>query len=185
MTPILLAEGGEAGLVQPELGLSLWTLLTFLIVLFILRKFAFGRIAKLLDERREKVRSDFEAAETARTESEQVLAEYQAQLAAARQEASQILERARQTATEQQKQLVEELAAERERGIASAQAAIEAETRQALDRIKNEIADLTLVATERVLGRTLDEAEQKRIVEEALAGVDFSALRGDGESGEA
>ncbi len=90
----------------------------------------------------------------------------------------QILERARQTATEQQKQLVEEIAAERERGIASAQAAIEAETRQALDRIKNEIADLTLLATERVLGRTLDEAEQKRIVEEALAGVDFSGLTG-------
>lgn len=174
----LLAEG--AGLIQPELGLSLWTLLTFLIVLVILRRYAFGRIAAMIDERREKVRTDFEAAESARTEAEAVLAEYQAQLAAARHEASQILERSRQTAAEQQKQLIEELAAERERGIASAQAAIEAETRQALDRIKIEIADLTLLATERVLDRTLDEAEQKRIVEEALAGVDFSGLTGGG-----
>ena len=68
--------------------------------------------------------------------------------------------------------------AERERGIAQAQAAIQAETRQALDRIKREIADLTIVTTERVLKRKLDEAEQRRLIDEALADVDFSSLEG-------
>ena len=70
----------------------------------------------------------------------------------------------------------EEAAAQREREIAAAKAAIEAETRQAIDQIKNEVADLTLLATEKVVGRALDEAEGRRLVEEALAEVDFSAL---------
>ena len=87
--------------------------------------------------------------------------------------------RAERRAAEQQRQLSDELAAEREKGIAAAQQAIAAETQQSLDRIKTEIADLTLLATEKVLGHALNEAEQKRLVEEALAGVDFSALHGD------
>lgn len=179
MTPTILASGG-AGLIQPELGLSIWTLVTFLIVLFILKRYAFGRIATMLDERRESVRQNLEAAEHAREEAERLLEEYKAQLADARREASEILERARATASEQQRQLTEELSAERERGIAAAQQAIAAETQQSLDRIKTEIADLTLLATERVLGHALDEKEQKRLVEEALSGVDFSAFQSGG-----
>ncbi|MEY4226821.1 MAG: synthase subunit [Actinomycetota bacterium] len=178
MTSTILAETGGAGLIQPELGLSLWTLVTFLIVLVILRKYAFGRIAALLDERREAVRQNLQAAEDAREEAERLLDDYKQQLAAAKREAAEILENARATATEQQRQLVAELSAERERGIAAAQQAIAAETQQSLDRIKQEIADLTLLATEKVLGRALDDKEQKRLVEEALAGVDFSALHG-------
>jgi F-type H+-transporting ATPase subunit b len=176
MLPAVVAS--DASLITPELGLSIWTLVTFLIVLFVLKKFAFGKIAALLDERRDAVRKNLEAAEHAREEAERLLGEYTAQLAASRQEASEILERARATAAEQQRQLSEELAGERERGIAAAQQAIAAETQQALDRIKNEIADLTLLATEKVLGHALDASEQKRLVEEALAGVDFSALHG-------
>ena len=132
----------------------------------------------LLDERREAVRANLAAAEGSREEAESLLEEYKAQLAASKHEATEILDRARATAAEQQRQLVEEIAAERERGIAAAQQAIAAETQQSLDRIKMEIADLTLLATEKVLGHALDEKEQKRLVEEALAGVDFSALHG-------
>ena len=183
MTPVVAAN--EASLITPELGLSIWTLVTFLIVLFVLRKFAFGRIAALLDERRESVRQNLEAAEHAREEAERLLEEYKTQLAQSKREATEILERARATAAEQQRQLSEELATERERGIAAAQQAIAAETQQSLDRIKAEIADLTLLATEKVLGHALDEKEQRRLVEEALAGVDFSALHGDGGRGAA
>ena len=171
MLPAVVAS--DASLITPELGLSIWTLVTFLIVLFVLKKFAFGKIAALLDERRDAVRRNLEAAEHAREEAERLLAEYKEQLAKSRHEASDILERARTTAAEQQRQLSDELAAEREKGIAAAQQAIAAETQQSLDRIKTEIA------TEKVLGHALNEAEQKRLVEEALAGVDFSALHGD------
>jgi len=171
-------EDDNSGLIKPDLGLSFWTLVTFLIVLFILKKYAFGRIAGLLDERRASIEKNMAAAETARAESEKLAEEYRQQLAAARQEATQILERARHAAEEQRRKLQEDINAERERGIAQAQAAIQAETRQALDRIKREIADLTIVTTERVLKRTLDEAEQRRLIDEALADVDFSSLEG-------
>jgi F-type H+-transporting ATPase subunit b len=177
----LLAEAEEddnSGLIKPDLGLSFWTLITFLIVLFVLKKFAFGRIAGLLDERRASIQKNMEAAETARAESEKLAEEYRQQLAEARQEATQILERARHAAEEQRRKLQEDINAERERGIAQAQAAIQAETRQALDRIKREIADLTIVTTERVLKRKLDESEQRRLIDEALADVDFSSLEG-------
>jgi F-type H+-transporting ATPase subunit b len=70
----------------------------------------------------------------------------------------------------------EEATAQRERDVAAAKAAIAAETRQALDQIKNQVADLTLLATEKVVGRALDEAEGRRLVEEALSEVDFSEL---------
>jgi F-type H+-transporting ATPase subunit b len=79
MQPVLAAS--EASLITPELGLSIWTLITFLIVLFVLKKFAFGRIAGLLDERRESVRKNLEAADNARLEAERLLEEYKAQLA--------------------------------------------------------------------------------------------------------
>jgi F-type H+-transporting ATPase subunit b len=177
----LLAEAEEednSGLIKPDLGLSFWTLLTFLIVLFILKKYAFGRIAGLLDERRTAIQRNMEAAEAARADSEKLAEEYRQQLAAARAEATEILERARHSAEEQRRKLQEDINAERERGIAQAQAAIQAETRQALDRIKREIADLTITTTERVLKRKLDEAEQRRLIDEALADVDFSSLEG-------
>lgn len=171
-------EEDNSGLIKPDLGLSFWTLVTFLIVLFVLKKFAFGRIAGLLDERRASIQHNMEAAESARAESEKLAEEYRQQLAAARQEATQILERARHSAEEQRRKLQEDINAERERGIAQAQAAIQAETRQALDRIKREIADLTIATTERVLKRKLDEAEQRRLIDEALQDVDFSSLEG-------
>lgn len=171
-------EEDNSGLIKPDLGLSLWTLVTFLIVLFILKKFAFGRLAGLLDERRNAIRENIESAEATRAEAQRVLDEYKQQLAAARHESSEILERARKSAEEQRRQLHDDIAAERERGIAQAQAAIQAETRQSLDRIKREIAELTLLSTERVLGRALDEAEQRRLIDEALRDVDFSSLEG-------
>jgi F-type H+-transporting ATPase subunit b len=171
-------EEDNSGLIKPDLGLSLWTLITFLIVLFILKKYAFGRLAGLLDERRNAIRDNIESAEATRAEAERVLEEYKQQLAAARHESSEILERARKVAEEQRRQLHDEIAAERERGIAQAQAAIQAETRQSLDRIKREIAELTLLSTQRVLGRALDEAEQRRLIDEALRDVDFSSLEG-------
>ena len=177
-----LSEAAEdednSGLIKPDLGLSLWTLITFLIVLFILKRYAFGRLAGLLDDRRNAIRDNIETAEATRAEAERVLEEYKQQLAAARHESSEILSRARSVAEEQRRQLHDEIAAERERGIAQAQAAIQAETRQSLDRIKREIAELTLLSTQRVLGRALDEAEQRRLIDEALRDVDFSSLEG-------
>ena len=154
----------------------IWTLVVFLIAFLVLRKYAFGPLAELVEKRRTIVRENLEASERSREEAQTLLDEYKQQLAAARREAGEIVERARATGAELERQMREEATAQRERDIAAAKQAIEAETRQSIDQIKNQVADLTLLATEKVVGRALSESEGRRLVEEALAEVDFSQL---------
>ncbi len=179
MLPLLAESDDNILLIQPSPGLMIWTLVTFLLVLFILKRLAFGRIAEMLEARRRAVQDNLEAAESARDEAQTLLDEYKKQLAAARSEASEIVERAKRTGEEERRRMQSELQAERERGVEAARSAIAAETRQALDRIKTEIADLTLQATAAVLRTKLDDAESRRLIDEALADVDFSKLAGD------
>ena len=168
----------SSDLVKPFPGLMIWTLVVFFIAFLVLRKYAFGPLAALVEKRRTIVRENLEASERSREEAEKLLDEYKQQLAQARREAGEIVERARRTGAELERQMREEATAQRERDVAAAKAAIAAETRQAMDQIKNQVADLTLLATEKVVGRALDEAEGRRLVEEALSEVDFSAARG-------
>ena len=172
--PVIANEG--VGLVQPYPGLMIWTLVVFGIAFLILRKYAFGPIAKIVEDRRRTVRENLEASEKAREEAHTLLEEYKQQLAQSRREAGEIVERARRTGAELQTQMKAEVAVQRERDIASAKDAIAAETRQSIDQIKNEVADLTLLATEKVVGRALGETEQRKLVAEALAEIDFSQL---------
>jgi F-type H+-transporting ATPase subunit b len=165
-------------LISPSPGLMIWTVLTFGVVFLVLRAKAFGPIAALLEARRTAVADNLAAAESARDEAQSLLVEYKQQLAAARSEASEIVDRARRTGEEERRRMQAELQAEREKGVEAAKAAIAAETRQSLDRIKSEIATLTLQATESVLRAKLDDAESKRLIDEALSGVDFSKLTG-------
>ena len=147
----------SSDLVKPFPGLMIWTLVVFFIAFLVLRKYAFGPLAALVEKRRTIVRENLEAAEHSREEAERLLDEYKQQLAQARREAGEIVERARRTGAELERQMREEATAQRERDVAAAKAAIEAETRQAIDQIKNQVADLTLLATEKVVGRALDE----------------------------
>jgi F-type H+-transporting ATPase subunit b len=170
------AKDNSSDLVKPFPGLMIWTLVVFFISFLVLRKYAFGPLAALVEKRRTIVRENLEASERARDEAQALLDEYKQQLAQARREAGEIVERARATGAELERQMREEATAQRERDIAAARAAIAAETRQAIEEIKNQVADLTLMATEKVVGRALSEAEGRRLVEEALAEVDFSKL---------
>jgi F-type H+-transporting ATPase subunit b len=166
----------SSDLVKPFPGLMIWTLVVFFLAFLVLRKYAFGPLAELVEKRRTIVRENLEATERARDEAQTLLDEYKQQLAAARREAGEIVERARVTGSELERQMREEATAQRERDVQAAKAAIEAETRQSIEQIKNQVADLTLIATEKVVGRALDEAEGRRLVEEALSEVDFSQL---------
>jgi F-type H+-transporting ATPase subunit b len=175
----MLPLASNSALIAPSPGLMIWTLVTFALVLLVLYKVAFRRLAELLEQRRKAVHDNLQAAEDARAEAQRLLEEYRAQLQAARHEATDIVERARRTGEEERRRMLEELAAERERGIASVQSAIQAEMRQAIDAIKTAMADLTLEATEIVLRRKLDDAEANRLIDEALSDVDLSRLTGE------
>ncbi|MBW3607034.1 MAG: F0F1 ATP synthase subunit B [Actinobacteria bacterium] len=184
----LAAEGGapkeEGGsfLVSPNIGLMIWTLLVFTISLYVLKKVVFPRIQEMLDKRQRAIEESIDAAVQTRAEAEELLAEYRERLSEAREQAETILTRARKAAEKTEAAAVEAGKEKREEMLEATKREIEAETRRAIQDIRNEVADLTILATEKITRKTLDEDDQKRLVEEALSELDFTALAGEGSS---
>ena len=169
-------EGGGSFLVEPGLGLMIWTLIAFLATFFILKKFAFPRIQDALEKRANAVAESIDAARQTRDEAEQVLAEYRERLREAREQAEDIVARARQSSERFAEESKSEAKRQREEMMEQTRRDIEQETQRALAEIRREVADLTIAATERVTRKSLGADDQKRLVEEALQEVDFSAL---------
>jgi F-type H+-transporting ATPase subunit b len=176
-------SGGGSFLVSPALGLMIWTLLVFGFTMYVLSKVAFPRIQEALDRRANLIRESIEEAESTREEASKILAEYRARLKEAREQADDIIARARRTAEATTNEAVEEGRDKREELLAAARRDIDAETRRSLERIRKEVADLTVLTTEKVTRKALDAEDQKRLIEEALAEVDFSSLGGNGSGG--
>jgi F-type H+-transporting ATPase subunit b len=177
MTAALIVASNALIKVTP--GLMIWTIVCFLITLFVLKRYAFGPIQKVIDERRERIRQSIEEADRAREEARKLLEEHRALIAGARSDAEQILAEARKVADSQRERVREEVEADRQRRLDETKRQIEAETHRALVQIRAEVADLTLLATEKVVGKALDAADQRRLIEEAIAGLDFSVLEGE------
>jgi F-type H+-transporting ATPase subunit b len=176
-------ESGGSFLVSPNLGLMIWTLLVFGITMFVLSRVAFPRIQEALDKRANLIRESIDEAEKTREEANTILQEYRARLKEAREQADDIIARARKTAETTTAEAVQQGRDKREELLAAARRDIEAETRRSLERIRKEVADLTVITTEKVTRKSLTGDDQKRLVEEALAEVDFSILGGDGAGG--
>jgi F-type H+-transporting ATPase subunit b len=179
-TALPLAKSSGSFLVSPALGLMIWTLIVFGVTLFVLSRAALPRIGAELDKRAKAIRDSIDAAERQRRESEELLAEYRERLADARRQADEIVVRARKAS---EAALAEAAATGKERReelIAAARRDIELETKRSLERIRKEVADLTVAATEKVTRKALDEADHRRLIDEALSEVDFSALAGTG-----
>jgi F-type H+-transporting ATPase subunit b len=174
------AEGGEeeggSFLVSPGLGLMIWTLLFFGATMWLLSKVAFPRIQEALDKRAKMIADSIEAAEKSKVESEKLVEEYRARLKEAREQADDIVARARKAADTAKSQATEEGREKREELLAAARRDIEAETRRSLERIRKEVADLTVLTTEKVARKSLDSDDHRRLVDEALAEVDFAEL---------
>jgi F-type H+-transporting ATPase subunit b len=173
--------GGDSGsfLVSPNVGLMIWTLVVFVISMYILNKVAWPRIAAALDKRQQAIEESIDVAERTRTEADRLLEEYRERLAEARGQADEIVARARKTAENNEAEALAEAKRKREEMMAQTRRDIEQETRRAIQEIRNEVADLTVMATEKVTRKTLTDADQKRLVEEALSELDFAALSGD------
>ena len=171
---VIASSGGF--LIEPGIGLMVWTLLVFGATMFLLSKLAFPRISEALGRRQAAIEDSIDTAERTRAEAEQILSEYRERLKEARAQADEIVERARQAAKthegeakEQGQEMLAEAAKRAERDI-------EAATKRALDDIRKEVADLTIMATEKVTRKTLTDADQRRLVDEALSELDFSGI---------
>ncbi|HEX6586422.1 MAG TPA: F0F1 ATP synthase subunit B [Solirubrobacterales bacterium] len=173
-------EEGGSFLVSPNLGLMIWTLLVFLFTMWVLSKLAYPRIQEALDRRANAIRESIEQAEKTRVEADEILAEYRARLKEAREQADDIVARARKAADSAKVQATEEGREKREELLAAARRDIEGETRRSLERIRREVADLTVLTTEKVARKSLTDEDHRRLIDEALAEVDFSTLGGNG-----
>jgi F-type H+-transporting ATPase subunit b len=165
-------------LIEVTPGLMIWTIVCFLATFFVLRKFAFGAIQRIIDERRQRIREALAEADQARSEARAMLEEHRAMMAQARGQAEEILAEARRVTESQRKRLRDELDVDRQRRLEETERQIQAETQRALALIRAEVADLTVVATQKVTGKILDDKDHKRLIEDAIRELDFSVLEG-------
>jgi F-type H+-transporting ATPase subunit b len=165
-----------SGLIEVVPGLMIWTLIAFAITFFVLKRFAFGPIQKTIDERRDRIRAAVDEADEAREEARELLEQHRQLIVAAKGDAAEILADARKVADAQIERVKEEADVERDRRLEETRRQIEAETKRSLDMIRSEVADLTLEATARVTGKVLDAEDQRRLIDEAISELDFSAL---------
>jgi F-type H+-transporting ATPase subunit b len=171
----VLASSGSF-LIKPGIGLMIWTLLVFGLTMVLLAKLAFPRISEALDRRQKAIEDSIDTAERTREEADRILADYRERLKEARTQSDEIVQRARQAADvheqesrERGREIIAEASKRAERDIDIA-------SKRALDDIRREVADLTVMATEKVTRKSLDEADQRRLVEQALGELDFSGI---------
>jgi F-type H+-transporting ATPase subunit b len=184
-TILATAEGGAAPedsggsfLVEPGVGLMVWTLAVFLASMALLAKLAFPRIAEALDKRQRAIEDSIEAARRTKEESDALLAEYRERLKEARLQAEEIVARARKAGEQHERESFEDAKRRRDELMEQTRRDIEAETRRAIQEIRDEVAGLTIIATEKVTKKTLTEDDHRRLVDEALSELDFSSLSG-------
>ena len=176
-------EEGGSFLVSPALGLMFWTRLAFGVTMFVLSKLAFPRIGEALEKRANAIKDNIAASEKTRQDADELLQEYRARLKEAREQADDIAARARKSADAAIAEATSDGKAKREELVAAARKDIETETRRSLEQIRKEVADLTVLATETLTRKSLSDSDHQKLVEEALAEVDFGALAGDEKGG--
>ena len=166
----------EGSLIDVVPGLMVWTIVTFLLVLWFLRRFAFGRIQGLIDQRRDRIREALDEADKARQEArelrevvkrerEEALADRERILDESRRQAQRQLERAREQADADLKERLEKNKEE-----------LEAENARLREQIRRDVVELTLLASEKVTGKVLDEDDQRRLIDETIAEVDVKQI---------
>jgi F-type H+-transporting ATPase subunit b len=169
-------EEGGSPLTEIIPGLMIWTLIVFGITLFVLWKFAFGPIQKMIDERRKRIREALDEADRARSEARKLLEEHRELRARARSEAEEVLAEARRIADSMRERVREETEADRKRRLEETRKQVEAETQRALEQIRAEIAELALVAAEKVTRQALGKEDQRKLIDDAINELDFSVL---------
>jgi F-type H+-transporting ATPase subunit b len=163
-------------LIEVTPGLMIWTIVCFLITLYVLKRFAFGPIQKMIDDRGDRIRRAIAEADHAREEARALLDEHRKLIGQARQEAEEIRVEVRRDAESMRERVRDEIEADRQRRLDETKRQIEAETARSLAQIRQEVAELTLLAASKVTGKVLDSADQRRLIDEAIASLDFSRL---------
>ncbi len=161
----LLSEGeSKGGLLDVNPGLIFWTVITFVILLLILKKVAWKPILNVLDEREKMIKESLEKSERAKEEAERLINENKANLAKAEEESQKVITQAREFAEKLKTQLIENSKAEAKKLIDDAGVEIERKNKEAFDSLKNQVAEIAVNAAEKIIKENLDKDKQFRLV---------------------
>jgi F-type H+-transporting ATPase subunit b len=170
------AEEDEGSLIDVVPGLMVWTVVTFLIVLWVLRRFAFRRIQGLIDQRRDRIREALDEADKARSEARELREQVAREREQAKADREQILEESRRQAQRQLEQAREQADADLKMRLEKNREELEAENERLREQIRRDVVELTLLASEKVTGKVLDEDDQRRLIDETIDEVDVKRL---------
>jgi F-type H+-transporting ATPase subunit b len=168
LLPIAAEGAGLADVVSPKPGSVLWTIITFLIIVWLVSRYGWKPILSGLKAREDSIRKDLDTARAEREKASAMLADYQASISGAKKEAADLIQRAQEAAgqiTEQEKAKAKELA---DRMIERATAEIERERDAARSDLRQYVADLTARATTKLIGKTVDPKDHERLILDAL-----------------
>lgn len=155
-------------LVQPDPGLFLWTILTFLVLLGLLAKFAWKPLLAVLDQRQEMIRKSLDDAEKARQKLEQLQQKSKEILSEARAEAQSIVSKSRTEAERLKAELREKAKAEADSILSNAEKQIQLETEKAISQIRTDVADLSHLIASKLIGKNLSKEDDEALIEESL-----------------
>lgn len=187
LTPVLLAlaasplsaaeEGARVDLLEPHGGLMFWTLLIFIVLFFVLSKFAFGPITEAVEARERALQDALDEAKRDRAEAAKILAEHTAQLEAARAEAQRIIAEGRAVGDKLRAGMLEETQAQQKELLSRARRDIESEKERAILELRTEAIDLALAGASKVIEKDLDDKSNRKLVESFLAGAGVQKQR--------
>jgi F-type H+-transporting ATPase subunit b len=170
------AEEEEGSLIDVVPGLMVWTIITFLIVLWVLRRFAFGPIQRMIDQRRDRIREALDEADKARSEARELRELTAKEREQAKADREQILEDARRQSQRLVEQAKERADADLKEQLEKNREELAAENARLREQIRRDVVELTLFAAEKVTGKVLDEDDQRRLIEETIEEADVQRL---------
>jgi F-type H+-transporting ATPase subunit b len=172
--PVAASEGGGAAqaLITPQIGTIFWTLVTFVLMVILLGRFAWRPLLGALEARERSIQETLDHARSDRGRAQELLEQHQQLLNEARRERSAAMEQGRQEAERLRAEILEQARRQREQLLAQTEAQVQAGLRQAREELRSATADLAIRAAEKLLARNLDQAAHRRLVEEHLADLE-------------
>lgn len=161
-------------LIQPDPGLFIWTILTFLVLLFLLAKFAWGPLLKALEERQETIRKSLDDADQATQDLKRLHQESAQIIAAARADAQSIVAKSRVAAETVREDLKQKAKEEADALVRGAQRQIQLETARAVQQIRHEVVDLSLAVASKLIKKNLTQEDNDALIQDSLTQIDAS-----------
>ena len=176
--PALASEGGEkVNLLSPNGGLMFWTLLIFVVLLLVLKRFAFGPMLAAVEAREASLAAAIEQARTDREAAAQLLREQQAALDAARADAQRLIAEGRAAAEKLKASLLDEARAQQQEIVERARRELEGEKARAIGELRREAVDLALAGAGKLIAKNLDDAGNRALVEQFLSSIPAAGSR--------